>query len=69
MPRAGETVEVLLPVALERTYTYRIPFGEELSPGDVVRVPLAGRDTVGVVWEGDGRPRPCARDAGRRPRP
>jgi primosomal protein N' (replication factor Y) (superfamily II helicase) len=54
MPRAGETVEVLLPVALERTYTYRIPFGEELSPGDVVRVPLAGRDTVGVVWEGDG---------------
>jgi primosomal protein N' (replication factor Y) (superfamily II helicase) len=54
MPRAGETIEVLLPVALERTYTYRIPFGEELSPGDVVRVPLAGRDTVGVVWEGDG---------------
>ncbi|WP_307282497.1 primosomal protein N' [Labrys wisconsinensis] len=54
MARPGETVEVLLPVALDRTYTYRVPFGIELMPGDVVRVALAGRETVGVVWEGDG---------------
>lgn len=54
MAAAGETVEVLLPVALERTYTYRVPFGDRLAPGDVVRVPLAGRSTIGVVWEGDG---------------
>jgi primosomal protein N' (replication factor Y) len=54
MAGPGETVEILLPVALERTYTYRIPFGMTLAPGDVVRVALAGRDSVGVVWEGDG---------------
>src|SRR3954447_7500175 len=54
MAGPGETVEVLLPVALERTYTYRVPFGLSLAPGDVVQVPLAGREMIGVVWEGDG---------------
>jgi primosomal protein N' (replication factor Y) (superfamily II helicase) len=54
MAEAGETVEILLPVALDRTYTYRVPFGMSLQPGEVVRVALASRDTVGVVWEGDG---------------
>jgi primosomal protein N' (replication factor Y) len=52
MAGPGETVEVLLPVALDRSYTYRVPFGLDLGLGDVVRVPLAGRDTVGVIWEG-----------------
>jgi primosomal protein N' (replication factor Y) len=54
MAEAGDTVEILLPVALDRTYTYRVPFGMSLVPGDVVRVALASRDTVGVVWEGEG---------------
>jgi primosomal protein N' (replication factor Y) (superfamily II helicase) len=52
MAAPGETVEVLVPVALDRTYTYRVPFGLTLAPGEVVRVTLAGRDTVGVVWDG-----------------
>lgn len=56
MPKAGEAVEILLPVALDRTYTYRVPFGMALEPGDVVEVPFAGRASVGVVWPGEGLP-------------
>ncbi|QEN88185.1 primosomal protein N' [Labrys sp. KNU-23] len=54
MANPGEVVEVLLPVALERTYSYRVPFGNTLMPGDVVRVTLGPREVVGVVWDGDG---------------
>src|SRR5689334_20580675 len=53
MADPGEAVEVLLPVALDRTYTYRVPFGMRLGAGEIVRVPLSGRGTVGVVWDGE----------------
>jgi primosomal protein N' (replication factor Y) len=53
MAKPGEAVEVLLPVALDRTYTYRVPFGVELAPGDIVRVSFSGRETIGAVWEGE----------------
>lgn len=53
MAKPGEAVEVLLPVALDRTYTYRVPFGIELVPGDIVRVDIGGRETIGAVWEGE----------------
>jgi len=43
-------VDVLLPVALDRAYSYRVPAGLELSPGDVVRVPLGRREATGAVW-------------------
>ncbi|MCK7472839.1 MAG: hypothetical protein MZV49_03500 [Rhodopseudomonas palustris] len=33
-------VDVLLPVALDHAYSYRVPAGRELQPGDVVSVPL-----------------------------
>ncbi|MGC1848791.1 MAG: hypothetical protein WA707_14650, partial [Pseudolabrys sp.] len=33
-------VDVLVPVALDQTYSYRVPAGIELAPGDVVAVPL-----------------------------
>ncbi|PZQ14358.1 MAG: primosomal protein N' [Ancylobacter novellus] len=49
-----DTVEVLLPVALDRTLTYALPDGLEAAPGDVVVAPLGGRASVGVVWDGAG---------------
>ncbi|MFD2251956.1 primosomal protein N' (replication factor Y) [Pseudochelatococcus lubricantis] len=44
------TVDVLLPVALDKAYSYAVPEGMALDAGDVVRVPLGKRETVGVVW-------------------
>ncbi len=42
--------EVLLPLALDGPYSYRIPVGLELRPGDFVVVPLGPRQMIGVVW-------------------
>src|SRR6202008_3054738 len=47
---ASRVVDILLPVALDQTYSYRVPDGRGLSPGDVVMVPLGARDATGVVW-------------------
>ena len=33
-------VDVLVPVALDQNYSYRVPRGMELKPGDVVCVTL-----------------------------
>jgi len=43
-------VDVLVPVALDHTYSYAVPEGMELAPGDVVIVPLASRAVTAVVW-------------------
>ena len=43
-------VDVLIPVALDHTYSYQIPEGLELVPGDVVSVPFGSREASGVVW-------------------
>src|SRR5271154_2717133 len=51
-------VDVLVPVALDHTYSYRVPRGLELKPGDVVCVPLGPREVVGVVWAENARPDP-----------
>ncbi len=42
--------EVLLPLALEGPYSYRVPPGMALAPGDYVVVPLGPRQMIGVVW-------------------
>ena len=47
---ARRVVDVLVPVALDRAYSYRVPAALELAPGDIVTVPLGPRDTTGVVW-------------------
>jgi primosomal protein N' (replication factor Y) len=53
---AGGTVDVLIPLALDQAYSYAVPDGLRLKPGDVVQVPLGPRETVGVVWSlGSGR--------------
>jgi primosomal protein N' (replication factor Y) len=55
MPR--RIVDVLVPVALDQPYSYRVPAGLTVEPGDVVRVPLGPREATGAVWaEGVMRP-------------
>ena len=49
---------MLVPVALDRAYSYRVPRGLELKTGDVVCVPLGPREVVGVVWAENARPDP-----------
>lgn len=52
-------VDVLVPVALDQTYSYRVPAGLALSVGDVVTVPLGARgETTGVVWAENANPDP-----------
>jgi primosomal protein N' (replication factor Y) len=49
--------DVLIPLALDTAYSYRVPDGLALAEGDVVAVPLGNRETAGVVWalrEGGG---------------
>jgi primosomal protein N' (replication factor Y) len=41
---------VLAPVAVDTAYSYRIPAGLDLRPGQFVEVPLGRRRTTGVVW-------------------
>src|ERR1700674_4676579 len=54
---ARRIVDVLVPVALDQTYSYRVPVGLAVKPGDVVRVPLGPREATGAVWaEGVMRP-------------
>ena len=47
----GGTVDVLIPLGLDQAYSYAVPAGLVLKPGDVVEVPLGPRETVGVVWD------------------
>ncbi len=51
-------VDVMVPVALNQTYSYRVPAGIELTPGDIVSVPLGARDTMAVVWADNANPEP-----------
>ncbi len=44
------TVRVLLPLALQEAYSYRVPPGMQVAVGDYVRVPLGPRQMIGVVW-------------------
>src|SRR5215475_11885641 len=58
-PAAETFVDVLVPVALDQSYSYRVPAGLDLEPGDLVRVPLGARgDALGVVWADNVTVRP-----------
>lgn len=49
--------DVLIPLALDTAYSYAVPDSLAVEEGDVVQVPLANREVVGVVWglrEGQG---------------
>jgi primosomal protein N' (replication factor Y) len=51
-------VDVLVPVALDQTYSYRVPGELSLKAGDIVAVPLGAREAVGVVWDDAATVRP-----------
>ncbi len=51
-------VDVLVPVALDHAYSYRVPDELALAAGDVVSVPLGPREAIGVVWDCDVAVRP-----------
>jgi primosomal protein N' (replication factor Y) (superfamily II helicase) len=54
----SRVVDVLVPVALDQAYSYRVPAGIEVEPGDIVSVPLGARDCLGVVWAENPAPSP-----------
>ena len=49
-------VDVLIPVAVDTAYSYRVPAALRLEPGDLVVVPLGPRETIGVVWTAKAGP-------------
>ena len=49
--KASVIAHVLVPVAVDIAYSYLIPAGFALQPGDFVTVPLGARHAQGVVWE------------------
>ncbi|RBP17561.1 replication restart DNA helicase PriA [Roseiarcus fermentans] len=46
----ARVVDVLVPVAVDTAYSYRVPAGLVLEPGSFVSVPLGTRHATGVVW-------------------
>ncbi len=54
---SARIVDVLVPLALDQAYSYRVPKALSLEPGDLVTVPLGANEYTGVVW-GEGTARP-----------
>ena len=52
--RAEQIVDVLVPLAVDRPYSYKA--SGPLEPGDIVHVPLGNREETGVVWPGSFAP-------------
>jgi primosomal protein N' (replication factor Y) (superfamily II helicase) len=55
---ARHIVDVLVPVALDHAYSYAVPPGLALRPGDLVRVPLGPRVATAAVWAENRNPNP-----------
>ena len=51
LENAPDVVPVLLPIPTERPYSYAVPKGVQLAPGDFVQVPLGPRKVAAVVWD------------------
>ncbi|MCX2724397.1 primosomal protein N' [Roseibium salinum] len=51
-PNLQETIaSVLVPVAVPGAYTYKVPAGQSVVPGTIVKVPLGPREVIGAVWD------------------
>lgn len=50
MPQLGPVVSVMVSVAVDGPYSYRVPEGMTVCRGSIVVVPLGPRPTLGVVW-------------------
>lgn len=46
-------VKVLVSVAVEQPYSYRVRAGDKVARGQIVKVPLGPRQILGVVWGDD----------------
>src|SRR4029077_1465046 len=57
-PMARRVVDVLLPVALDQAYSYRVPEQLTLAPGDLVSVQLGARMATGVAGGKNATPNP-----------
>src|SRR4029079_18254995 len=57
-PMTTRVVDILVPVALDQTYSYRVPAGLDLAPGNLVSVSLGARECMGVVWAENPAPNP-----------
>src|SRR6201989_1193518 len=55
---SARVVDGLVPVALNQTYSYRVPRGMELKAGDVVCVRLGRREVAAVLWAKNANPDP-----------
>jgi primosomal protein N' (replication factor Y) len=55
---ANRIVDVLVPVALDHPYSYRVPAEFDLALGDLVRVPLGTREYTAVMWADNPTPNP-----------
>ena len=55
---ARRVVDILLPVALDQAYSYRVPEELDLDAGDIVCVPLGARAAMAVVWSENPNPNP-----------
>ena len=47
-----QTVTVLLPIPVDRAYSYAVPESMVLTPGDLVQVPIGPRLVAAAVWDG-----------------
>src|SRR5262249_62417899 len=55
---AQRVVDVLVPLALDQAYSYRVPAGVDLAPGHLGTVPLGARMAMGVIWAENRQPNP-----------
>jgi len=46
-------VPVMVPMPVNRAFTYAVPEGKSVVPGTIVQIPLGPRLVTGVVWGGD----------------
>ena len=50
-PFAGTTAQVCVPIPGAGSYSYTVPEGMAVAPGDFVQVPFGPRQVIGCVWD------------------
>ncbi|MEF2072096.1 primosomal protein N' [Consotaella aegiceratis] len=51
--QAPAAVPVMVPLPVDRAYSYSVPEGMAVRPGAIVQVPLGPRQVAGIVWDGE----------------
>lgn len=50
MTRFHSTVQILLPIAIDRPFDYALPTDMDCAVGDLVEVPFRGKTAMGIIW-------------------